>query len=270
MSNVHPRLGALKDPIDIRDFAIRKVIKPVKLPAIVDYEKQMGPVKDQLNRGACVSFAANAVKEFQERRQRKGKEKYDFSEEWLYRLVMHPGGGAYPRDAFKSLNANGVPREKFMPYVPEASDDEKLPFEPSKAAIRNALSYKSASYARLTSLEEMKQSLAINGPFLIGVDWLDGWFTPRGEVYNGYPVLQTGMGNDVGGHAIAIVGYDETRQIMKFKNSWGADWAKGGYAYFHYDVIRNNLWDAWATLDVTSKNVKLDEVKTMEENVNGT
>lgn len=269
MANVHPRLGALKDPIDNRDFAIRKILRPIKLAPMVDYEAKMGPVKDQLNRGACVAFAASAVKEFQERRQRRTKQNYDFSEEWLYRLIMHPGGGAYPRDAFKSMAANGVPRERYMPYVPEASDDTKLPFEPSKSAVRNALYYKTESFARLTSLEEMKQSLAINGPFVIGVDWLDGWFNPRGETYNGYPILQTGMGSDVGGHAVAIVGYDDLRQVMKFKNSWDTSWGKGGYAYFHYNVIRENLWDAWATLDVTSKNVKVEDVKKMKEQVNG-
>lgn len=269
MSNVHPRLGALKDPIDIRDFELRKIIRPMKLPAIVDYEKQMGTVKDQGNRGACVSFATAAVKEYQERKQRKGKVTYDFSEEFIYRQIMVAGGGAYPRDAFKCLANSGIPRDRYMPYVPEASDDEKLPFEPTKAAIRNGLHYKAGGYARLTSLEEMKQSLAINGPFLIGVDWLDGWFNPNGEIHDGYPILQPGEGSDVGGHAVAVVGYDDVRQVMKFKNSWGPDWGKGGYAYFHYNTIRENLWDAWATLDMESKNVKVNEVTKMKEQVDG-
>lgn len=269
MANIHPRLGALRDSVDTRDFEIRKVIRPVKLPPIVDYEKDMGPVKDQLSRGACVSFAANAVKEYQERRQRKRRGYYDFSEEWLYRQIMVAGGGAYPRDAFKVMASSGVPRENHMPYVPDASDDERLPFEPSKGAIRNAQYYKTASYARLTSLEEMKQSLAINGPFLIGVDWLDGWFSPRGENYQGYPILQPGMGSDVGGHAAAIVGYNDLNQLMKFKNSWSERWGKGGYAYFHYNAIRANLWDAWATLDVTSKNVKVEDIKKLKEQVHG-
>ncbi len=115
----------------------------------------------------------------------------------------------------------------------------------------------------------MKQSLAINGPFLIGVDWLEGWFHPATGNINGYPVLQPGDGQIVGGHAIAIVGYDEINQVMKFRNSWGNDWGKGGYAYFHYNAIRENLTDAWATLDVTSKNVKLNNIKQMKEEVHG-
>lgn len=266
MSNVHPRLGALRDVEDSRDFQIRKVIRPVKLPPRVDYENRMSPVRDQGERGACVAFAAAAVKEFQEARQRRTRKEFNFSEEFLYRQIMVAGGGAYPRDAFKVMANSGVPREQYMKYENEASDEEKLPFTPSKQAIRNALYYKTASFARLGSLEEMKQSLAINGPFLIGVDWLDGWFNAT-TVLDGYPILHPGQGAAVGGHAVCIVGYDDVNQTFKFRNSWGPDWGKDGYALFHYDAIRANLWDAWATIDVTSKNVKVEDINKMKDRV---
>ncbi len=139
MANVHPRLGALKDPVDVRDFAIRKLIKPVTLPSVVDYEKDMGALRDQGRRGACVAFASCAVKEYQEQRQRKGRQKYDMSEEFVYRQVMQAGGGAYPRDAFKAMADAGVPREIYMAYDNSAGDDAKLPFNPSRSAVRNAL-----------------------------------------------------------------------------------------------------------------------------------
>ena len=265
----HYGLGALKDPVDVRDFELRKVTTPVKLPPSVDYEKDMSPVRNQGTRGSCVAFASVAVKEYQERKQRKSKPRYDFSEEWVYRLVMHPGGGAYPRDAFKILLDNGVCRDAYMPYEDNASDAEKLPFTPSAKALRNAKYYKASSYARLTSLEEMKQSLVINGPFLLGITWYEEWFSPD-ETIKGYPIIRPPKGAEVGGHAICVVGYDEEIQAFKIRNSWGPEWGKGGYAWLSYDIVRKDGMDAWATLDVTNSHVKLETVTKLKEKVDAT
>lgn len=257
-------LGALKDAVDTRDFELRKVIEPVKLPPRIDYEKQMSPIKSQGSRGACVAFASVAVKEFQERKQRKNRVRFDFSEEWVYRLIMVAGGGAYPRDAFKILLDNGVPRENYMAYEPNASDEEKLPFTPTDRAIRNAKHYKAQSYARLNSLEEMKQSLVINGPFLLGITWYEEWFSPD-ETVKGYPIIRPPKGPDVGGHAICIVGYDEEIKAFKLRNSWGTDWGKGGYSWLSYDIVRQDGLDAWASLDVNNSHVKMEVVNNMKE-----
>lgn len=264
---VHPRLGALKDPVDVRDFQLRKVIKPVDLPRFVDYEHDMGPVKDQGLRGACVAFAAIAVKEYQERKQRKGRPQYDLSEEFVYRQIMHPGGGAYPRDAFKAFMSSGVPRDKYMPYDPNLSDEEKLPFTPSSAALRNAKYYLAGGFARLNTIDEMKQSLAINGPFSIGITWWTNWFDPTEKIGRDYVITSAG-GSDAGGHAMAVVGYDDDKGFFKVRNSWGKTWANDGYIYISYDVIAGDMNDAWASLDMTSNNVKLDVVNKLKEKVN--
>jgi hypothetical protein len=41
-----------------------------------------------------------------------------------------------------------------------------------------------------------------------------------------------------GWHAIVIVGYDESKKLFKFKNSWSGLWGDGkGYGYLPYDYI---------------------------------
>lgn len=262
MSNVHPKLGAIKDPEDSRDFAFKAILKaPIKTPDVVDYESKMTPIKNQGNRGACVAFSTDAVKEYQEGKQRSFKSVYDFSEEWVYDQIMVPGGGAYIRDAFKVLQESGVCREKYMPYDYSKSDDDARTFTPTKSAIYNAKFYKARTFARLTSLEQMIESLVINGPFVIGVNWLNDWFNPKTISSDGYPVLKPGTSGSAGGHAIAVVGYDRPRNVLKFKNSWGDGWGKKGYAFFHFDVVKSNLLDAWATIDITAPQIDKKKVK---------
>lgn len=261
--SVNPRLGALKDLEDVRDFPLKNIIRAVELPALVDYEKRMPPVRDQLQRGACVSFAINAVKEYQERKERRTLKDMDLSEEWVYGQVRQSGGGAYPRDAVKLIASVGVCKEKYLPYNTLITDDSmEKAFSAPPIAARNAKYYMAQGYARLTSIEEMKQSLVINGPFMIGVDWLSNWFNKPAS-FNGYPVMQVGEGNSSGGHAIAIVGYDEKNKLFKFRNSWSRAWGKNGYAYFSYDTIKVNLNDAWTTFDISNPkivNAAVDEL----------
>ena len=59
-----------------------------------------------------------------------------------------------------------------------------------------------------------------------------------------------------GGHAIAIVGYDDahdngdgTKGALKMKNSWGTTWAANGYGWLSYryvlDLKEGGVQDCW-------------------------
>lgn len=242
-------LGSIKDQDDPRDYRLApaQVIPP--LPPSVDYEKQMSPIRDQGQRGSCVSMATVAVKEWQERKQHGFKHPLDLSEEWVYDQIMLDGGGAYPRDAMKLLDASGVCQEKYLPYKPSLPDDTPPQLSITSTEKRSAAHYKAKSYVRLHTLNDMLATLAVAGPFTLAVDWLDGWFNP-GQQFDGYPVLSPGEGTSAGGHDVAIVSYDQTAKVLKFRNSWGPEWGKGGYAYFTFDAVNANLNDAWASIDI--------------------
>jgi len=243
-------LGARTDPHDPRDFRLTPPQVVAPLPPSVDYEKQMSPVRDQGNRGSCVAHATVAVKEWQERKQHGFKSALDLSEEWVYDQIMLDGGGAYPRDAMKVLDQVGVCKERYLPYNPNLSDGTPVQLLATPTEKRSAACYKAKAYARLTTLDEMLRSLAIAGPFTLAVDWLDGWFTPTQQI-DGYPLLTPGEGTVVGGHDIAIVGFDQDVRVLKFRQSWGPSWGKGGYAFFSFDAVKANLSDAWASVDVS-------------------
>ena len=55
----------------------------------------------------------------------------------------------------------------------------------------------------------------------------------------------------LGGHAVCIVGYDDSRSIFIGRNSWGKSWGDRGYFYIPYDY-----YDIWALIKNTTSKYK--------------
>ena len=225
-------LGALKDKEDKRDYLIKDYLAKIELPAKLDYSDSMVPVRDQGGEGSCTAFAGCAVKESQEI-----NEGY-LSTRYLYERVKQPGGGAYPRDIMTVLLKTGVCPESCQPYIansitPVCPDADELA-KPNKIQ----------GYAKLSTLDEMKQSLFQNGCFLVAVAVTQNWFNvgTDGLIFEG--------GDVIGYHAIAFVGYDNGLQRIKFKNSWSESWGDKGYGYLGYDHFMHILSDAWSAIDI--------------------
>jgi hypothetical protein len=41
----------------------------------------------------------------------------------------------------------------------------------------------------------------------------------------------------IGGHAIALNGYDDEKKVFTFQNSWSQSWGDNGYGYIPYSFI---------------------------------
>lgn len=85
------------------------------------------------------------------------------------------------------------------------------------------------SYWWCKTVEDVAQAVLTHGPVVIGVPWLQSMFRTdeNGTV--------TVSGEKVGGHCLLITGYNRTRGVFRWRNSWGL-----GYG------IRG---DAWITVD---------------------
>ena len=249
-------LGYIKDPEDKRDFKFKTVIMEspnLMLPSKVDHSPQLSPIKDQGQLGSCVGFAVTALKEWQEKIEqdaelasgKKGKQKvYDLSESWLYwnckKIDAWPGEeGTSIRYAMKVLQQIGVPTEKAWPY-----DDVEIG-EPKRWASLVARWNTIESYWRVDNLQELKVALK-DGPVPIGVAcFLEIFYTGADGIIP-YP---SNPNQIYGGHAILACGYDDSKQLVKFKNSWGPGWGQKGYGYLPYSYINDFMWDAWAAKD---------------------
>jgi len=255
------------DDNDERDFILRSYV-PIRenLPNIVDYTSEMSPVKDQKNLGSCTGFAIAAVKEWQERKEylreikegsyyRRENDQYDLSEQWLYYKAKEidpwPNEeGTSLRYVLKILQKQGVPPEEGWVY----NDREKGEAKPwAKLIARWNFGGK---YYRITSIPELKYALYDKGPVVIGIVCFEEIFNPGPSGIVPYP---RNPWMYYGGHAVAVVGYDDRRKLFKFKNSWSPRWGQNGYGYLPYKYIQDFMMDAWVMEDIS---VKFEYVKT--------
>jgi C1A family cysteine protease len=249
-------LNLVKDEDDDRDFPLQSTFKAYDLPNYIDWSGKMSPVKNQGGLGSCVGFATAAMKEFQEQMEHEkevaeGKaytreqDSYDLSEAWIYwnckKIDSWPDSeGTSIRVAMKVLQKIGVPCEKAYPY----SDIYKgSPETWAKMIAKWGLI---DSYYRCNNLQELKAGL-VNGPVVLGIGCFREIFSVGTNGVVPYPANPNEM---LGGHAICAVGFNDDRQLVKFKNSWGTTWGKDGYGYLPYRYIDDFMWDAWIAKDL--------------------
>lgn len=76
----------------------------------------------------------------------------------------------------------------------------------------------------------IRQNIYLWGPVTTGMDVYPDFYTfdPKKEIYE-----WNGRGEQVGGHAIAIVGWGEENGVKYWiiRNSWGESWGRNGYFY---------------------------------------
>jgi C1A family cysteine protease len=238
------KLGCKRDKKDNRDYLMRAYLPVSKIPAKVDYASAMTPVRDQGDEGTCVAFSTVAgMKEYQE--QVDWKKYMELSPRFLYseckKIDGYPNSeGTNIRFAMKVLKVLGTCMESFWPYQPHQDD------KPKSGAKADATKFRELSYARILDLNELRMSIAQKGPCVIGVEVYQGMMdTKTGKV----PMPKTGE-QTLGGHAICAVGYDDAKKLIKFKNSWTAQWGDKGYGYLPYAYIQKYMMDAWSSVDI--------------------
>jgi C1A family cysteine protease len=235
--------GYHPDKHDHRDYQkVFKVHESIVRETVkhVDLRDKCPTVFDQGKLGSCTANAICACYSFifmRENGLTPDKEEL-FSRLFLYwnerslEGTVDKDSGASLRDGIKSIHKNGIPQEKYWPYVVDQYN-----IRPSDEAYIMATNHVAVQYHRLQDhLHQLKQCLMEGHPFVFG-------FTVY-ESFESKEVAKTGMmpmpkdGEQLlGGHAVMAVGFDDNRKCFIIRNSWGSDWGDGGYFYMPYDFI---------------------------------
>jgi C1A family cysteine protease len=233
------RYGWRPDRPDHRDLQFKATPKILKaLPASIDLRPQMPPVFDQGDLGSCTANAACALVWYTGLKEgHPSVEPSRLFEYWNTRAIegtTREDSGASIRDSIKAMVQRGFAPEADWPY-----HIGKFKAKPPAIAYSDAKKNLIRQYHSVPqTAAQIKSALAQNLP-------VDFGFTVY-ESFEGDAVASTGIvpmpsknESVVGGHAVLIVGYDDSKNAYIVRNSWGSGWGIQGYCYMLYDYIHS-------------------------------
>ena len=245
------KLGWLPDVPDNRDIPFAAVFRiPRKLPARADLRAGCSPVEDQESLGSCTAQALVGALEFLQLRDLNDARRPPATFRDLSRLFVYyneraaigtvqEDSGAMLRTGIKTLKAQGVCRESLWPY-----EIRRFTAKPTAACYTEAANHQVTAYQRLNrtspvdALAEMKACLAMGLPFVFGFAVYEHVMSAT-VARTGRIRLPGKSERMLGGHAVMAVGYQESTQMVLFRNSWGAAWGCSGYGQMPYAYLES-------------------------------
>ncbi len=240
----------LPSPPDERDWPLSRIAMPVALPKSVRLDSLVYRIKDQGQCGTCVGQAVSSATEtgYKQKQSLPGK---GLSSLYVYSRSKQEDGipeiqGTYPRVALKIAQKEGIAPESIFPYS-SLTVCNKPPI-PSAQVIALAGAFKIKAYARLWTLDEIKQVLAAGKIVVAGILVTNSFVSWDGKGTIGVP-----EGTIYGGHAVVFCGYDDSRKAVRGLNSWGEKWGDKGFFWLSYDFFywksdigMTGFMEAWA------------------------
>ncbi|MFL5811908.1 MAG: FG-GAP-like repeat-containing protein [Flavisolibacter sp.] len=223
-------------------------------PSSIDLSAQIPAPEDQGVQGSCVAWAVGYyIKSYWEGIENSwafNTSSHLTSPQYLYSqthfTMTRGGGGSNIGDAMSLLVSKGAATLDVCPYDP--SDWYGFLNMPTDQMHQQAFRFRNMDWTALP---------------LRNIDAI------KTRLCNGYPVAMGGIPiypdldnlnfsndtyDDLSGtrreyHAIAIIGYDDTRQAFKFINSWGPSWGLNGYGWISYNLVANNDFGSFVMYD---------------------
>lgn len=245
------RYGWIPDVPDQRDHLYAAPVTALAaLPARADLRPQCPRgVYDQGQLGSCTGNAIAGAIEFDQMKQGLTQvftpsRLFIYYNERVMEGTVQSDSGAMIRDGIKSVAKQGACPETLWPYV-----IAKFRTKPTANCFKVAGQHRAILYQRLVqNLNQMKGCLASGYPFVFGFAVY--------ESFEGPQVAKTGQApmpgpneQQLGGHAVLAVGYDDAKQRFIVRNSWGDKWGVKGYFTMPYAYLTdNNLSDDFWTI----------------------
>jgi len=229
------------------------------LPSKIDLSDLMPPVGNQGQQSSCVAwstaYANKSYHEFVERKDQGGwvyqsgsspNYKTLFSPAFIYNQIN--GGrdnGSTISDAMALIVSKGAVPWEAMPY-----NEKNYTKQPGVEQLQLASKFKAKEFQRLRYNEpnEIKNQLAQGRPVVVGILINENIYEIGKKIYN------EAKGANLGGHAITLVGYDDSTQAFKYQNSWGVEWGDKGFGYIDYRYFSKVCRSAFVMVDLVDPN----------------
>lgn len=115
-------------------------------------------------------------------------------------------------------------------------------------------------YAKVTTVNGLKESLSYNGPCLIILPFygnpntVEFWLPPDNNSV------------DEMGHAVTVVGYSDTVQSFYVRNTWGPKWNGTGHFWFPYSSLKL-AWEVWTVFPKGTEHLSYHKKRKFSDSV---
>lgn len=261
MTEIKRILNWKKAPEDSRDFkSLRHLAAPVNLPDEFELDRKI-PVQDQKSIGSCTAHSSTLCFRYEVAQL---KNNFDFEPSRLFQYYNTrklqgwetSDSGGYIRDSFKAMNKWGLCKEASWPYKDTLQASVK---EPSTECYEDGLKNVTVKYASIPQSETLiKQTLVSGAAISFGFNVYQSFYGSWSETTGMMPIPKRGE-ELLGGHAVAIIGFSNSKKAFLIQNSWSEDWGKNGRFWMPYSFLLNpnEADDFWC----------IEEVKVDEGNV---
>jgi C1A family cysteine protease len=229
--------GFKRDTFDSRDF-FHPPSTVDDHPNSVDLRSGFTAPYDQGKLGSCTANAIAGALEYDETKQ--GLELGRPSRLFIYynerdiEGTINEDSGAMLRDGIKCINRLGYCSEESWRY-----DISRFREKPPSSCYTEARQHHSLEYKRVPqTLRDIKTILAGGYPIVFGIAVYESFESPT-TTRTGVVPMPLPHERMLGGHAIAMVGYDEEKKHVICRNSWGEVWGDNGYFYLPYEYVTN-------------------------------
>lgn len=176
------------------------------------------------------------------------KSQMTLSPAFIFNQIQRKGcdNGSLIADALDLMTERGVATLASFPYR-----ENSCVAMPDAEILSEAQDYRIKGFTRLWGSKSRnrhvsaRRALAAGHPVVIGmfvpesfIDFDGTDFFASDDERDGMQALYEGQRSPLilGGHAMTVVGYDDTREGGSFEivNSWGPDWGQGGFFWLNY------------------------------------
>ncbi len=262
---------ARPDRLDFRDLQYRPPLRslPARFPGDAEIAARLpayaraGLVLNQGEEGACTGFGLACVANYllwTRHLQARSRARFvSVSPRMFYELARRydewPGeqyDGSSCRGAIKGWHKHGVCSDPLWPYRFDKSG--KVRFEPPQEGWELDAAQRTLGVyyrVRRDAVVDLQAAIAEIGAVFVSARVHSGWdalMNSRARAapkrHDQLPVIAPPADDEFGGHAFALIGYDERGFIVQ--NSWGRAWGAGGFGVLPYEDWAANGTDAWA------------------------
>ncbi|MDB5137463.1 MAG: hypothetical protein JWP37_4066 [Mucilaginibacter sp.] len=232
----------LSQPLNVNQTLGEKKKTVKTLLATKDYSIQMLQILNQGSEGSSVGCAVAASVEFQIVKHLD--KKIRISPRYIYNYarklnnLLKTDSGTTVKSAIDIVRKYGAVAEKDWPYK-AGEYNVDLP-----AKLDKADHYQINNSFQVKSVAKIIEAMDAHGPVVIGITVYESFMSAKPAATGIIPMPKE-KESVMGGHAVCLVGYDNTAKTFKFRNSWGANWGDKGYGHLSFEYIDKFSTDAW-------------------------